>query len=125
MQSKVRAAQVQQQVAGQLGEVTSAIDAALPAGAMEETGRVLERYAGRVEELDVVEGTMNEAFDEAGASAAPAAETDDLMRRIAAENAIDTAGMLPDVPVAAPGIAQRETGGRAVERRGTEALRRF
>lgn len=120
-QSKVRGAQTQQQVAGQMAEVTSAIETAVPAGAMAETANVLEKYAGRVEELDVIEGTMNNAFAEADASSAPAAEVDDLVRRIAAENAIDTAGMLPDVPVAIPGAAQQERSGETARRQGAAA----
>lgn len=88
--SKVAAMGARQAVVGQIAEVTTALDQAMPAGAMDGVAATLEGYAGKVDDLDVMNGVMDGAFAEAGASAAPASEVDDLLRGIAAEHAIDT-----------------------------------
>jgi lysozyme family protein len=45
---------------------------------------------------------MDGALGEATLASAPAAQVDDLVRRIAAEHVIETTGPLPTAPVAQP-----------------------
>jgi phage shock protein A len=97
-QSKVQSLQVRQQAVGQIAEVNSMLEQAMPAGMMEETAGTLEKYGETVDNLDVQTRMMDGAFDEAGASSAPASDVDDLLRAIGADHAIDTSAMLPAVP---------------------------
>lgn len=119
-QAKLSSAQAQQAAAGSLGEVAGLLEGAQPA--LADAAAALERYGAAAEGVDVQTQYMDGAFEETTASAAPAQEVDNLLHAIAAENALDTAGLLPAAPQHAAGAyAQRAPQQNQPQRQGAGA----
>jgi charged multivesicular body protein 1 len=102
VQSRATAAIASQQAVGYVADATAALEHALPPGEMERVAQTMGAFGERVEQLDMTGRVMDGALAEATASSAPVDQVDDLVRRIAAENHIETAGLLPAAPVARP-----------------------
>lgn len=82
----------------QVAEATKMMEAAMPSGELERVAGVMDSFVDKSDQLDMAEKTMTSAFDESSAMSTPQNEVDALVRRIAEEHKIDTAGMLPDAP---------------------------
>jgi charged multivesicular body protein 1 len=101
-QSRVASAVASQQAVGHVADATAALEHALPPGEMERVAQTLGAFGESTEQLDMAGRVMDGALDEATQASAPVDQVDDLVRRIAAENHIETTGLLPSAPVAQP-----------------------
>ncbi|ELT95104.1 hypothetical protein CAPTEDRAFT_224445 [Capitella teleta] len=95
--SKVQTAVAMKDITKQMASVTKGLDKAMQSMDLEKVSKIMEKFESQFEDLDVRTATVEEAMSSATTLSTPENQVTDLIKQVAAENAIDITEQLHDL----------------------------
>lgn len=92
--SRLKTAQAMQNMSKDLGRVTQALGGALKKMDLEEIAKVMDKFEGQFEDLDVHASVMENAMGSAMSSTAPVDQVEALIKQVADENGLEVQAQL-------------------------------
>lgn len=97
--SRLKTAQSMQQLTKDMGGVTKALDSAMKSMDLEKVSKIMDKFEGQFEDLDVQASVMENSMGSAMATSAPQDQIAALIQQVADENGLEVQSQLNDVEV--------------------------
>lgn len=104
--AKVQSALTMKDVAKKMEGVTKALDKAMASMDLEQVQKVMEKFEQQFEDLDVRQGTLDDALGGAMTLSTPQDQVESLIRQVAAENDLEITDKLVDLEPGKSSLAQ-------------------